>query len=62
MHKLWDDKSQCGNMKKEEKIDHGDNHKGNITKSKTIEDISYACHTCGLNGHKMIDCPKFVEM
>jgi hypothetical protein len=49
-------------MKKEEKIDHGDNHKGNITKSKTIEDISYACHTCGLNGHKMIDCPKFVEM
>ncbi len=23
---------------------------------------SYACHICGLNGHKMIDCPKFVEM
>ncbi len=23
---------------------------------------SYACHICGLNGHKMIDCPKFIEM
>jgi hypothetical protein len=23
---------------------------------------SYACHICGLNGHKMIDCPNFVEM
>jgi hypothetical protein len=23
---------------------------------------SYACHICGLNGHKMIDCPKFAEM
>jgi hypothetical protein len=23
---------------------------------------SYACHICGLNGHKVIDCPKFAEM
>jgi hypothetical protein len=23
---------------------------------------SYACHICGLNGHKMTDCPKFTEM
>ncbi len=23
---------------------------------------SYACHIRGLNGHKMIDCPKFVEI
>jgi hypothetical protein len=23
---------------------------------------SYACHIYGLNGHKMIDCPKFVKM
>ncbi len=23
---------------------------------------SYAYHICGLNGHKMIGCPKFVEM
>ncbi len=23
---------------------------------------SYAYHICGLNGHKMTDCPKFVEM
>jgi hypothetical protein len=23
---------------------------------------SYACHICGLNGHKMIDCPKFIKM
>jgi hypothetical protein len=22
----------------------------------------YACHICGLNGHKMTSCPKFVEM
>jgi hypothetical protein len=20
------------------------------------------CHICGLNGHKMIDCPKFAKM
>jgi hypothetical protein len=24
--------------------------------------FSYACHIYGSNGHKMIDCPKFVEM
>jgi hypothetical protein len=23
---------------------------------------SYECHIYGLNGHKMIDCPKFIEM
>jgi hypothetical protein len=23
---------------------------------------SYACHICGLNGRKMIDYPKFIEM
>ncbi len=23
---------------------------------------SYACHICGLNGLKMKDCPKFIEM
>jgi len=23
---------------------------------------SYACHICGLNEHKMIDCPKFTKM
>ncbi len=23
---------------------------------------SYACHIYGLNGHKMIDCQKFVQM
>jgi hypothetical protein len=23
---------------------------------------SYACHIYGFNGHKMTDCPKFVEM
>jgi hypothetical protein len=31
-------------------------------KSKIVEDILYACHICGLNGHKVIDCPKFIEM
>ncbi len=29
---------------------------------KVQKTISYACPICGLNGHKMIDCPKFVEM
>jgi hypothetical protein len=29
---------------------------------KTHKTSSYACHICGLNGHKMIDCPKFIEM
>jgi hypothetical protein len=22
---------------------------------------SYACHICGLNGHKMIDCPSLLK-
>jgi hypothetical protein len=29
---------------------------------KTQNTSSYACHICGLNGHKMTNCPKFVEM
>ncbi len=29
---------------------------------KTQKTSSYACHIYGLNGHKMIDCPKFIEM
>jgi len=31
--------------------------------SQKIEKTSlYACHICGSNGHKVIDCPKFVKM
>ncbi len=29
---------------------------------KPLVTSSYACHICGLNGHKMTDCPKFIEM
>jgi hypothetical protein len=29
---------------------------------KSQKTSSYACHICGLNGHKMTNCPKFVEM
>ncbi len=29
---------------------------------KPKKTFSYACHIYGLNGHKMIDCLKFVEM
>jgi hypothetical protein len=29
---------------------------------KTNKTSSYAWHICGLNGHKVIDCPKFVKM
>ncbi len=29
---------------------------------KTQKTSSYACHICGLNGHKMMNCPKFVEI
>jgi hypothetical protein len=29
---------------------------------KTHKTSSYACHICGLNGHKMTDCPKFAKM
>jgi hypothetical protein len=49
-------------MQKEERIDHGGNHKGSTTMSKAIKKSSYACHICGLNGHKMTDCPKFAKM
>jgi len=49
-------------MQKEERPNHGGNHKGSTTKSKNTKTSSYACHICGLNGHKMTDCPKFVKM
>jgi lipopolysaccharide biosynthesis regulator YciM len=29
---------------------------------RTQKKSSYACHICGFNGHKMIDCPKFTKM
>jgi hypothetical protein len=29
---------------------------------KPLNTSLYACHICGLNGHKMKDCPKFDEM
>jgi hypothetical protein len=29
---------------------------------KTQKTSSYACHICGLNGHKMTNCPKFTEV
>jgi len=29
---------------------------------KPQKTFSYACHICGLNGHKMIECPKFTNM
>jgi hypothetical protein len=29
---------------------------------KPQKKFSYACHICGLNGHKMTNCAKFVEM
>ncbi len=29
---------------------------------KAQKTSSYACHICGLNGHKMTNYPKFVEM
>jgi len=45
-------------MWEEERTDHDGNHKGNTTKRT----FSYTCHICGLNGHKMKNCPKFVEM
>jgi hypothetical protein len=49
----------CRNKKR---IDHGGNHKGGKTKSKSTKTSSYACHIYGLNGHKMTDCPKFAKM
>jgi len=29
---------------------------------KPLKTSSYACHICGLNGHKMTDYPKFTKM
>jgi hypothetical protein len=29
---------------------------------KTQKTSSYACHICGLNGHKMTNCPKFAKI
>ncbi len=41
---------------------------GHVERRKSIpqwqpqKTFSYACHIYGLNGHKMTNCPKFVEM
>jgi len=29
---------------------------------KPQKTFSYACYICGLNGHKMTNCPKFAKM
>ncbi len=29
---------------------------------KSQKTFSYACHICGLNGHKMTNCPNFAKM
>jgi hypothetical protein len=29
---------------------------------KPLKTSSYACHICGLNGHKMIDWPKYTKL
>ncbi len=31
-------------------------------RKKPHKTSSYACHICGLNGHKMTHCPKFIKM
>jgi hypothetical protein len=33
-----------------------------IQTQKVQNNCSYACHICGLNGHKMTYCPKFAVM
>jgi hypothetical protein len=38
------------------------NDRGYCSKSRISKNGSYACHICGLNGHKMTNYPKFVEM
>jgi hypothetical protein len=49
-------------MQKEEKIDHSGNHKGNTTKSKNIEDFFICMSHLWFDGHRMTNCPKFIEM
>ncbi len=49
-------------MQKDEKVDHMVTIKVAQPSQKTQKTSSYACHIQGLNGHKMTDCPKFVEM
>jgi len=59
---LWDDKSQCENIqKKERKITMATTEVAQPSQ-KPYKTSSYACYNCDLNGHKMTDCPKFVEM
>jgi hypothetical protein len=47
---------------KAKRIDHNGPHRWHNQVKKTQKTSSYACHICGLNGHKTIDCPKFVKM
>jgi hypothetical protein len=58
---LWDDESQCGDMQKEEQTIMATIKLVQLNQ-KPQKTFSYACHIYGLNGHKMIDCPKFVKM
>ncbi len=47
---------------KRRKSDHDGNHKATQPSQKIQKTSSYAYHICGLNGHKIIDCPKFTKM
>jgi hypothetical protein len=33
-----------------------------IPKNKYFEPMKYHCHICGMIGHRMVNCPRFVKM
>jgi hypothetical protein len=33
-----------------------------IPKNKYFEPMKYHCHICGMIGHRIVNCPRFVKM
>jgi hypothetical protein len=33
-----------------------------IPKNKYFQPTKYHCHICGMIGHRMVNCPRFVKM
>ncbi len=59
---MWDEKSHVDTCRKKKEQTTVATIKATQLNQKTQKPSSYAYHIYGLNGHKMIDCPKFVEM
>ncbi len=64
LYKLWQRELQwrCVQSEKERGINYSNNKSYHLESKNSKDWIIYACHTCGMNRHKMTNYPKLVQM